>query len=170
MPPEPPEEEIECRTLFGGRRRYPARLIRFRPAAYGVAVHQGKVLLGRSAFTGRLDIPGGAVEPWESLEDGLRREFREETGVEPEPLELFHFSESFFAFFDRPFHSLRFYFLVRVSPDVPLRPQRSEVSELGWVDPLALPDEVFAPGDREILKKALERAAGRLGDRSQRNL
>ena len=161
MPLEPPPEKIQCRTLWGGIRSYPASRIRFRPSVYGVAVNQGKVLLGTSAFTGRLDIPGGAVEPWETLEQALRREFREETGVEPQPLEMFHFSESFFAFFDHPFHSLRFYFLVDVPPDVPLKPQRSEISDLRWLDPLGQPEEVFAPGDRDILKKALARAMDR---------
>ena len=161
MTPPAPAGEIECLTLHGGRRRYPAHLVRFRPAAYGVAVQGGRVLLGRSAFTGRLDIPGGAVEPWESLEEGLCREFREETGVEPEPLELFHFAENFFAFFDHPFHSLRFYFLVRVPAGATFTPQRSEVTEIGWVDPAAMPDDAFAPGDREVLRKALELAARR---------
>ena len=159
-----PPAEIECLTLHGQRRRYPARQVRFRPAVYGVAVDGGRVLLGRSAFTGRLDIPGGAVEPWESLEQALRREFREETGVEPEPVELFHFTENFFAFFDRPFHSLRFYFLVRVPADAVFTPQRSEVTEIRWVDPTTTPAEAFAPGDREIILKALARA-GRRDDR-----
>lgn len=153
-----PPAEIECLTLHGQRRRYPARQVRFRPAVYGVAVDGGRVLLGRSAFTGRLDIPGGAVEPWESLEEALRREFREETGVEPEPIELFHFTENFFAFFDRPFHSLRFYFLVRVPPGAVFTPQPGEVTEVRWVDPTAVPPEAFAPGDRDIVLKALARA------------
>lgn len=161
MPLEPPQYEIECLSLHGGTRRFPAREVRFRPAVYGVAVRHGRVLLGRSAFTGRLDIPGGAVEPWELLEQGLRREFREETGVEPEPLELFHFSESFFAIFGHPFHSLRFYYLVRVPEEAEFMPQRSEITDLGWIDLAAVPEAEFAPGDREILRKAVELAARR---------
>ncbi|GAB6876034.1 NUDIX hydrolase [Thermaerobacter litoralis] len=156
-----PPAEVECLTLHGQRRRYPAHQVRFRPAVYGVAVDGGRVLLGRSAFTGRLDIPGGAVEPWESLEQALRREFREETGVEPEPIELFHFTENFFAFFNHPFHSLRFYYLVRVPAGATFTPQLAEVTEIGWVDLATAPADAFAPGDREILHKAVERAAAR---------
>lgn len=162
---EPPERgshaavEIECRCLEGGTRRFPARAVRFRPAVYGVAVRDGRVLLGRSAFTGLLDIPGGAVEPWELLEQGLRREFREETGVEPEPLELFHFTENFFAIYGHPFHSLRFYYLVRVPDDAEFTPQRSEITDLDWVDIATVPETEFAPGDLEILRRAIQRAA-----------
>lgn len=163
-PPAPGKEtaaEIECRCLEGGTRRFPARAVRFRPAVYGVAVRDGRVLLGRSAFTGLLDIPGGAVEPWELLEQGLRREFREETGVEPEPLELFHFTESFFAIYGHPFHSLRFYYLVRVPEGVTFTPQRAEITDLDWIDIGTVPETQFAPGDLEILRKALERASRR---------
>ncbi|HEY8415633.1 MAG TPA: NUDIX hydrolase [Thermaerobacter sp.] len=161
-PPVPGKEtaaEVECPCLEGGTRRFPARAVRFRPAVYGVAVRDGRVLLGRSVFTGLLDIPGGAVEPWELLEQGLRREFREETGVEPEPLELVHFSESFFAIYGHPFHSLRFYFLVRVPEDATFTPQRTEITDLEWIDIGAVPETQFAPGDLEILRKALERAS-----------
>lgn len=153
-----PGWEIECHCLEGGRRRFPARAVRFRPAVYGVAVRDGRVLLGRSAFTGLLDIPGGAVEPWELLEQGLRREFREETGVEPEPLELFHFTENFFAIYGHPFHSLRFYYLVKVPNDAAFTPQRAEITDLAWIDIDTVPETEFAPGDLEILRKALRRA------------
>jgi len=57
-----------------------------------VADAHGRVLLVRRAgppFKGAWDLPGGFLEETESPEDGLRREFREETGLEVEPVELF---------------------------------------------------------------------------------
>ena len=51
---------------------------------YGVCVHDGKILLihkSRGPYTDRYDLPGGTVEPNESLVDALRRECKEETGV-----------------------------------------------------------------------------------------
>jgi ADP-ribose pyrophosphatase YjhB (NUDIX family) len=51
---------------------------------------EGRVLLARRAhepFLGRWDIPGGFLEEGEDPLDGMRRELREETGLEVEPLD-----------------------------------------------------------------------------------
>jgi 8-oxo-dGTP diphosphatase len=51
----------------------------------------GRVLLARRAaepFRGRWDIPGGFLDEGEHPLDGMRRELREETGLEVEPLEF----------------------------------------------------------------------------------
>lgn len=57
----------------------------------GIAVSNGRVLLvrrGRPPLLGEWSIPGGAVETGESLMDAVRREMREETGLDVEPIEL----------------------------------------------------------------------------------
>lgn len=60
------------------------------PTASGLCVdEEGRVLLARRAvepFRGRWDIPGGFLQEGEHPEDGLRRELREETGLEIEPV------------------------------------------------------------------------------------
>lgn len=56
-----------------------------------VIVDQGRVLLirrGSEPLKGNWSLPGGLLEVGESLEDGVRREVREETGLEVEVLEL----------------------------------------------------------------------------------
>jgi 8-oxo-dGTP diphosphatase len=53
--------------------------------AAAVVIHDGRVLLirrGKAPDAGEWSIPGGAVELGESVEDALRREIREETGLE----------------------------------------------------------------------------------------
>lgn len=153
--PRPPEGQIVCTTLRGGRRAFPPEALRWRVSAYGVAVENGRVLLGRSAFTGLWDIPGGGVEPHETLLQGLVREFREETGVAPEPGPLVELREGYFAIFDHAFHSLRYYYRVALPAGAAFTPQTKEVTSFDWVDPAAEPADQFAPGDLDLLRKAL---------------
>lgn len=60
-----------------------------RIAMKAVIVNNGKILLLREAATygdgtqrGRYHMPGGRIEPGENFEDALRREVKEETGLE----------------------------------------------------------------------------------------
>ncbi len=61
------------------------------PGAQALVERDGEVLLGRRRFdpsAGLWDIPGGFVEEYEHPLDALRRELREETGLEIEPTEF----------------------------------------------------------------------------------
>jgi 8-oxo-dGTP diphosphatase len=61
------------------------------PAVEGLLERDGRVLLARRVIQPRLgfwDLPGGFLEEGEDPLHGLRREFREETGLEVEPLEF----------------------------------------------------------------------------------
>jgi ADP-ribose pyrophosphatase YjhB (NUDIX family) len=60
------------------------------PAVEGLLERDGKILLalrGVEPRRGYWDLPGGFLEEAEEPLDGLRREFREETGIEVEPVE-----------------------------------------------------------------------------------
>lgn len=67
------------------RREYPDAPI----AGVGaVILHDGKVLLierGQEPLKGQWSLPGGALELGETLEEGIRREVLEETGLIVEP-------------------------------------------------------------------------------------
>jgi 8-oxo-dGTP diphosphatase len=61
------------------------------PGVQGIFEREGKVLLarrGREPRRGCWDLPGGFLGETEAAVDGLRREFREETGLEVEPVRL----------------------------------------------------------------------------------
>lgn len=148
-----PGQTIRAKRLQGGYREFDAQNFHFRPAAYGLAIKGRRLLLGRSHFSGRWDVPGGAVEPWEQLTEGLCREFCEETGVRPEPLELYHFDDSFFSIYGNPYHSLRFYYRVTVPDHCSFSPQPGEMTAIEWVDLDQWDDDQFAPEQLPLLQR-----------------
>ncbi len=70
------------------RREYPDRPI---VGVGGVVIEDGQAILirrGGPPLQGQWSIPGGTLELGETLVEGVRRELREETGLEVEVLEL----------------------------------------------------------------------------------
>lgn len=47
----------------------------------GVLIREGRALVNRAVYRSRFTVPSGYVEPGESLEQAVVREFEEETGV-----------------------------------------------------------------------------------------
>lgn len=59
---------------------------------------EGKYLIckmpgGRGVFPGQWALPGGAIEAEETMEAALRREVREEVGLEPSKIEPWYFRD-----------------------------------------------------------------------------
>lgn len=59
---------------------------------------QGRILvckkpIGKGVFPGQWGLPGGGVEPGERLVEALRREVKEEVGLELEHIQPLHFKE-----------------------------------------------------------------------------
>lgn len=153
-PPTSQGIEVRCPSLRSGREEvFPASEVRFRPAAYGLFLHADKVLLGRSSFTRKWDIPGGAVEPWETLEQGLAREFYEETGIAVTPGPMIDFRESYIAFFHHPFHSLRFFYRVFGDVEGTLSPDPDEIVSLAWLGLDEIDPDECAPGDYALIAR-----------------
>jgi ADP-ribose pyrophosphatase YjhB (NUDIX family) len=90
---------------------------RFNLRVAGVAVAGDRVLLHRAERDDFWTFPGGRPELSEPLADALRREIREEVGVEIRVERLLWVVENFFELNAKKFHELAFYFLMAFSND-----------------------------------------------------
>lgn len=74
----------------------------------GVVIRDGRALLirrGSEPLKGQWSIPGGLLELGETLEEGVRRELREETGLDVRVLELIEVFERIWPEPGRPIPS-----------------------------------------------------------------
>jgi ADP-ribose pyrophosphatase YjhB (NUDIX family) len=58
--------------------------ISIRTGVYGVTILDSKILVvqqKQGVHEGKFDLPGGGIEPGETIEEALRREFQEEVGM-----------------------------------------------------------------------------------------
>lgn len=119
------------------------------PAVQGILERDGRVLLarrGREPRRGHWDLPGGFLEETEEPLDGLRREFREETGLEIEPLELFGIDIEPYA--DRYVFSVTWLVTADGEPVA-----ADDVDELRWFGRDELPQELAFPGQERLLAR-----------------
>jgi ADP-ribose pyrophosphatase YjhB (NUDIX family) len=118
------------------------------PAVQGVLERDGRVLLAKRAIEPRLghwDIPGGFLEEGEEPLEGLRREFKEETGLDVEPAEWLG------AFLD-PYNA---YFVLGLTWVVHAdgEPRAADdVAELHWFAPDELPEEMAFASQERVLR------------------
>ena len=72
---------VVCQTLQGQKRLVALEQLCFRPSVYALIPHHGAITLITIRSTGTYGLPGGVVEPHETLEQALVREVREGTGL-----------------------------------------------------------------------------------------
>jgi 8-oxo-dGTP diphosphatase len=99
----------------------------------------GRLLLTRRArapYLGKWDLPGGFVHEGEHPLDAIRRELREETGLDVEPERFVGVWMDRYGEGGRGEHTLNLYWTARAEGDaVPA----DDVSEVGWFAPDELP-------------------------------
>jgi 8-oxo-dGTP diphosphatase len=124
------------------------------PAVQGLLVRDGRVLIGRRKIDPRKgfwDLPGGFLEEGEPPLEGLRREFREETGLEVEPVE---FVGAFVDPYDAAYVLGLTWIVEAEGEPVPA----DDVEELAWFGPGEIPAEMAFASQNVILRTWAERS------------
>ncbi len=146
--------EVKCITIDGRVKIIPSDRLTFRPAAYALILHDGKILLLKMRYTGKYHLPGGGIQIGERMEDTLKRETREETGIDVDVVRFVHFEEIFFYYdpSDRAYHGLHFYFLCKPNTFSLLADNQvndDSAEHPRWVDMQGLrPEDFQIHGDR----------------------
>jgi len=120
----------------------------------------GRLLLVRTEkWRGLWGVPGGKVEWGERLEDALRREFREEVGLELSNVRFALFQEAIDPpDFYRPAHFLLFNYFADVASEA-VAPNE-EIVEWAWVEPSAAAAYPLNMYTTPLLDKYLEVEGG----------
>jgi ADP-ribose pyrophosphatase YjhB (NUDIX family) len=105
--------KIECNTNRGNKIKISANTLVFRPSVYAIIINNGKALMLEKLDRKKIFCPGGGVNPGESLEEALKREVKEETGIEIKVEKFLSFKEDFFynENIKEAYHKLLFYYL-----------------------------------------------------------
>ncbi|MDO3410518.1 NUDIX hydrolase [Saccharibacillus sp. CPCC 101409] len=122
-----------------------------------IAEREGGILLQKRTDNGRWGLPGGALEPGESMEEVARRELREETGLEAGALELigvFSGEELYYRYphGDEVYNVIAAYRCGEFQGEP--APDGEETEQLQFFLPDTLPDELN-PADRPALRAYL---------------
>ena len=85
----------------------------------GVLVRDGKIFVQRDRNGNEYALPGGHVRIGETLEDGLIREYKEETGADISCVKLLWSEECFWEWNGRAAHNFAFYYLIEDNSTIP---------------------------------------------------
>ncbi len=118
----------------------------------GVLLRGDKVLVQRDAGGTEYALPGGHIKIGETLEEGLVREFKEETGADIRVKRLLWSEECFWEWKGKQAHNIAFYFLIETCGGCDLPEWGEFVSHkdncdvvIGWLDRSEIPNITIYP-------------------------
>ena len=125
----------------------------------GVLIRDGKILVQRDRDGYEYALPGGHVKIGETLEDGLIREYKEETGADIKCERFFWSEECFYTWEGKQVHNIAFYYLIEFGEGFDIPDMGEFVSHkdncnvvIGWMPIEQIQDVIFYP---EFLKEEI---------------
>ena len=107
---------------------------------------EGKIVLLRrkqEPGKGLLDLPGGFVDPEETVEEAAKREIREELKIDVDTLQYLGSYPNTYEFKDVRYHSCDLLFYSEIET-IPTEFDETEVEELVLMDLMEIPDDELA--------------------------
>jgi len=123
----------------------------------------GKIVLirrGKEPGKGKLDLPGGFVDPKETAEEAIRREVREELGIDIGTLKYFGSRPNLYEYEGVAYHTCDLFFYSKID-SVPTNLDRTEVQELVLMELREVAfGEIAFPSVRACLSRFFAGATG----------
>lgn len=144
-------------TDVADSRRYPQRPI----LGVGALIFDGSRILlverGKDPLKGYWSLPGGVLETGETLKDGVRREVREETGLEVEPYERAEVFERIMRDGKgrAEYHYVLIDYLCRVKGGIPQ--PADDARSVEWVEVARLGALLLTEGTKEVIERVYAR-------------
>lgn len=127
---------------------------------YGIYIKNNAVLLikkSRGPYKGMYDLPGGRMEPGETMEEGLKREFIEEVGSELSSQTFLSENEYITEnYMGKPFRHFGTYFTVAIlSDNIKTSPDGEDSLGAEFIDLDNLDEVEISPIAKPMILKAL---------------
>jgi 8-oxo-dGTP pyrophosphatase MutT (NUDIX family) len=140
-------DKVTCVHFDGGHVDVPRNEIRFRPGAYAVIVHEGRLLLVWHE-NGKFFFPGGGQKAGETIYDTVRRKVLEETGYQVRIVDRVDFREMYL--YHSPskeaWHCHQFFCRCELLTDPNMEPKGVNGQKSGhpvWIETSVLKPELF---------------------------
>lgn len=108
-------KHVVCRMVDGKKKSVPISQLQFRPSVYGLIIKGQKILL--VPMHDGYDFPGGGMHEGETIDEALRREVHEETGLWIKRGEILATESNFFYLkaIGGAFNAITIYYRCRVT-------------------------------------------------------
>jgi ADP-ribose pyrophosphatase YjhB (NUDIX family) len=107
---------IKCKNNFDEMVEISVDKFFFRPSVYALIVDGDEIVAMKNKGNGKFWFPGGGVELGERIEEALKREVKEETGLNIKVGKMVFYKENFFYYqpLDEAYHAFLFFFVCKV--------------------------------------------------------